>query len=86
VLGVEAKNKKAFIPAIYNVVTGKKYRVVILKPFYLPRQEFVSFQKGENSVSFKMMYPFDFNRDGKFDFSDIQTVFQKPYLLRLFLP
>ncbi|NTU46007.1 hypothetical protein HGA88_00075 [Candidatus Roizmanbacteria bacterium] len=82
--GVQFSNKWGTIPAIYNIVFGKKYRVVLLKPYYLPRQEYVTFQKGENTVKFKMMYPLDFNRDGTFDFGDIVTVFQKPGLLNLF--
>lgn len=38
---------------LYNVVPGNNYRLVLVKPFYLPRQTWIELNKGENKVSFK---------------------------------
>jgi len=71
---------------IENIVFGKRYRVVILKPYYLPRQNYLIFKKGENKISFKPMLPFDFNLDGKFSLKDILELIKKPNLLILLFP
>lgn len=60
---------------VQNVALGEKYRVVILKPFYLPRQSFITFSRGENKLTFKTMYPFDTNSDGNLSFGDVLGVF-----------
>jgi len=57
---------------IRNVALGEKYRVVLLKPGYLPRQTFVVFKEEEpNIAKFRIMLPFDFNKDGKLALSDL---------------
>ncbi len=71
---------------IQNIVPGKKYRVVILKPYYLPRQETVVFQKGVNNVRFKMMLPFDFDKNGRFDGGDLDALIKNPSLFGLLFP
>lgn len=71
---------------IQNIVLGKKYRVVILRPYYLPRQEFTTFKKDNNLVKFKRMFPIDFNADGKFDFTDLITLLKNLRLTNLLLP
>ena len=63
---------------IQNIALDELYRVVLLKPYYLPRQEFVVFKKDNNKVKFKFLLPFDFNNDGAFDFKDIISIFKKP--------
>ncbi len=55
---------------IQNIALDELYRVVLLKPYYLPRQEFVVFKKDKNIVKFKVLLPFDFNNDGAFNFKD----------------
>ena len=62
---------------IQNIVLDELYRVVILKPYHLPRQEFVVFKKDNNKIKFKSMLPFDFNNDGAFNFKDITSIFRK---------
>jgi hypothetical protein len=71
---------------IKNIALDRKYRVVILKPYYLPRQTFVTFQRGANKVVFERMIPIDFNKDGTFNFSDIWTFITHPSLISLLLP
>ncbi|MDH7475952.1 MAG: hypothetical protein QHH09_00570 [Microgenomates group bacterium] len=83
------KIQKSFgeIKDIQNIAFGKKYRVVILKPYYLPRQAFITFQKKEaNQVRFEKMIPLDFNQDGKWSGSDIITFFKNPRFINLFYP
>ena len=62
---------------IQNIALDELYRVVLLKPYYLPRQEFVVFKKDNNKVKFKFLLPFDFNNDGTFNFKDIVSIFKK---------
>lgn len=71
---------------VENIVFGKRYRLVLLKPYYLPRQNYLVFKKGKNKVSFKPMLPLDFNLDGKFSLRDILELIKKPKLLKLLFP
>lgn len=84
--GVVLRRGRGVIDAVQNIVLGKKYRIVILKPYYLPRQNFITLQRGENKLVFKRMYPFDLNINGHFDWGDIGTLMQNPKLIRLFFP
>ncbi len=83
---VKIREGKGLIDAIHNVYLGGKYRVVLLDPYYLPRQDFITFHKGENSTRFKVLLPLDFNLNGKFDWGDLVTLIKNPKLLRLYLP
>ncbi len=62
---------------IQNIALDELYRVVLLKPYHLPRQEFVVFKKDNNKIKFKFLLPFDFNNDGAFNFKDIVSLFKK---------
>jgi len=55
---------------IKNIALDELYRVVLLKPYYLPRQNFMVFKKDNNKIKFKSMLPFDFNNDGAFNLKD----------------
>lgn len=74
------------IDDVQNVIPDKKYRVVILNPFYLPRQTFMILKRGSNTVPFKRMYPFDLDVNGYFDWGDMVMLFKNPKLMRLFFP
>lgn len=56
---------------LYNVVPGNNYRLVLVKPYYLPRQVWIELAKGENQVKFKTLLPVDFNNDGRFSPADL---------------
>ena len=84
--GLTVKDRQGFIDEVQNIALDRKYRLVILKPYYLPRQQFLVFHRGENLVTFKSMYPLDFNRDGKFDFADLTSLIKEPKLFFLLLP
>ena len=63
---------------IQNIALDELYRVVLLKPYSLPRQEFIVFKKDNNKIKFKSLLPFDFNNDCTFNFKDIISIFKKP--------
>jgi len=84
--GIFLKDGKAEVDRIQNIILGEKYRLVLLKPYYLPRQIYFSFSKTANAVKFKRMLPLDFNNDGKFSLEDWGAIFQKPALFKNLLP
>lgn len=62
--GVSILNGKATIGELRNVVPGNNYRVVVLVPYYLPRQIIVSLKGDTTSIRMPRFYPLDFNKDG----------------------
>ncbi len=84
--GVKVAGDNGTVDEIQNIVPGKKYRVVVLKPYYLPRQEYVVFQKGANKIRFKPMLPLDFDRNGRLDSGDLDALIKNPGLIRLLFP
>lgn len=65
-----------YIEGIKNIVPGKQYRAVLLKPYYLPRQQVFTILTGTNKITFEKMIPFDFDRDGKLSLSDAFGLFR----------
>lgn len=84
--GIKLNNGKGVITKIQNIVFGDIYRIVVLKPLYLPRQAFIAFKKEDNILKYKPLVPLDLNRDGKFSFNDITEVVKNPSLIKLFVP
>ncbi len=84
--GAVLRHGRGVIDAVQNIVLGKKYRVVILKPHYLPRQNYITFQRGPNELKFKRMYPLDLNQNGRLDWGDFNKLIQNPELIRLLIP
>ncbi len=76
--GVVVKEGRGSIPAIPNVVLNHRYRLVLLRAGFLPRQTMVLFKNGQNEVTFNWLIPLDFNQDGAFDSRDINTIFTPP--------
>ncbi|MCJ7804553.1 hypothetical protein MUP35_02360 [Patescibacteria group bacterium] len=77
------KNGEAEIKDIKNLIIGDKYRLVLIKPFYLPRQTFLKIEEENNQAVFKALLPFDFNQDGQFSFKDLWTLLRRPKLFKL---
>jgi hypothetical protein len=77
------KNGGAEIKGIKNLIIGDEYRLVLIKPFYLPRQAFLKVNEDDNQAAFKVLLPFDFNKDGKLSFGDFLALLKKPKLLKL---
>jgi|GEM_PF-222679 len=84
--GVDIYGGIGQVEEIKNIVFGQRYRMVILKKYYLPRQSFVVFKIGNYQVSFKPMIPLDFDVDGRFSFFDLISLVKNPRLIKFFLP
>lgn len=84
---ISIQNGHLTITGLYQVTPGKHYRVVVLVPYYLPRQAIVMMAESGNVWQIKRLYPFDFNRDGKLSLDDIPALlFMKPIdVINLFL-
>jgi hypothetical protein len=76
-------NGQGLIERIGNITLNEPHRIVILKPHYLPRQEYIIFQKDRNEITFKKMLPLDFNGDGKLSFYDLIVLVKNLRLLGL---
>ncbi len=84
--GLRTEGGEGVINEVPNIVLGLPYRIVILKKYYLPRQEFIVFSGEKNTVLFDKMIPLDLNSNGEFTFSDLLEILKKPSLIELFLP
>jgi len=71
------------IEKVDNIALGKKYRVVLLKKHYLPRQTYATFKKDKNEIEFDKMLPLDFNGDGGLTWGDLGAMFKNLKLLGL---
>ncbi len=84
--GLTLQNGIVHVEGLRNIVPDNTYRVVILVPYYLPRQ--IIAKLGNNITSLRMprLYPLDFNNDGKWSMTDIFQMFRmKPnQILSLF--
>jgi hypothetical protein len=79
--GIEVIRGKGSIERVENIALGRKYRIVILNKYYLPRQTYIRFKKEGNIIKFEPMLPFDFNGDGGFGWSDVPAFFTHPQLI-----
>ncbi|MCL4374845.1 hypothetical protein M1523_03205 [Patescibacteria group bacterium] len=84
--GLTVKNGSGKTDRIQNIILGEKYRLVILKPYYLPRQTLVALKKDKNEIKFRPMLPLDFDQDGRLTVNDLLTLVRSPGLLMYLLP
>ena len=63
------------IEGLPDVVPGKTYRFVLLKPYYLPRQIVQKVVDGENALAFDTLVPLDFDEDGALTIGDVRGLF-----------
>lgn len=83
---INIKNGKGFIPKVENIALNRKYRLVILRKFYLPTQTYITFKKGTNEIRFKRMLPLDANGDGNLTFDDSWEIFRNPGIIGKWFP
>ncbi len=76
--GITFKGGKTTVPGLRNIVPGMKYRIVVLVPYYLPRQSVVVVRRDVTDVRMPRMIPADFDRDGALTPRDILFVFRSP--------
>ncbi len=83
---VKIKEGRGMLDSVPNVVVGRRYRIVVLRQYYLPRQNHIVIRRGLNKIGFPIMFPLDFNKDGTFDVRDIGAVFGDLKVMRLLIP
>ena len=79
--GIRIEGGRGTVDEVRNIVIGKRYRIVALKPYYLPRQTHITFKKGSNRVVFKPLLPLDFNNDGRLGWDDWEAMLKNPRAL-----
>ena len=65
VQGVAITHGKAVVNDLRNVIPGNTYRVVVLVPYYLPRQTIATLKPDTTPIHMPRLYPVDFNQDGR---------------------
>lgn len=84
--GIKVSNGWGSIEKVENIVLNQKYRIVLLKKHYLPRQTHFAFGKKINRVEFESMIPLDFNGDGNLTVEDVSAFSKNLKSILLFLP
>lgn len=71
---------KIQVSGLYHIVPDASYRVVILVPYYLPRQIVTKLGKTRTTIHFDRLLPFDFDNDGALTVKDLSAwLFTKPH-------
>lgn len=85
--GLSIKDGNVRVRDLTNILPGHPYRVVILVPFYLPRQIIQPLVAGQTAVVFRRLLPLDFNRDGALTTKDLFSMIRlKPnFIISLFV-
>jgi len=73
--GISVEAGRGVLNIVENIALGTRYRLVLLKQYYLPRQAYLTFEKDGNEVVFKPMIPLDFDESGAFNWGDISAFF-----------
>ncbi|MFH0749360.1 MAG: hypothetical protein V1917_00405, partial [Candidatus Gottesmanbacteria bacterium] len=63
------------VTGLYQIIPENKYRIVIIVPYFLPRQTIITMKQNRNNWILRRLYPFDFNKDGAFTLADIISMF-----------
>lgn len=71
VQGVTITHGKATVKELRNVIPGNTYRVVVLVPYYLPRQTISALRPDTTPIRMPRLYPVDFNQDGTLTGADV---------------
>jgi len=74
--GLTLKGGVVEVEGLRNIVPNSNYRVVILVPYYLPRQIIAKLGNNKTTLRMPRLYPLDFNNDGKWSISDIFQMFR----------
>jgi len=74
--GLTVKNGSLTVSGLVGVVPKEEYRVVMLVPYYLPRQAVVTLNEELTDITMKRFLPLDFNNDGTSTIADLPALFQ----------
>ncbi len=80
---ISIEKGRGAVSKIHNLIIGNQYRVVVLKPNYLPRQTIIAIKGEENNLHFRKMFPVDFDKDGKMSFADFTSLLNNLSLIGL---
>jgi hypothetical protein len=72
------KDGQVEVKGLSQILPGHPYRIVLLVPYYLPRQIIAPLNATETELTLKRLLPLDFNRDGKFALEDLWSLLKKP--------
>ncbi|KKU88264.1 MAG: hypothetical protein UY16_C0010G0020 [Candidatus Gottesmanbacteria bacterium GW2011_GWA2_47_9] len=64
----------AVTPGLTNITPGKRYRIVLVIPSFLPAQTSVAVKETETLVRLPRLLPLDFDEDGALTLSDVTTL------------
>jgi hypothetical protein len=70
----------ADVENLYNTFPNGNYRLVLKKPYYLPRQVLVTLSENKTGVPFPPLLPLDPSNDGKVDGADVGAFIAHPLL------
>lgn len=83
---VTFENGQANIDDLHNVVPNQTYRLVLTKPYYLPRQVIVTIPEIKTGITFPPLLPLDPSNDGKLSNEDLDLFFKHPFeIMRMFM-
>jgi hypothetical protein len=68
---ITSPNNTLVLKKVKNLAVGERYRIVLLKPYNLPRQEFFTARRDVNSVKMKTLWPIDWDKNGKWTLHDL---------------
>lgn len=68
----------AHIDNVYNLIPNRDYRLVLIKPYYLPRQIYAHLTTQRTHVYFSQLLPFDPSQDGVLTLNDAAGFFKRP--------
>ncbi|MFC1790567.1 hypothetical protein ACFLZP_03735 [Patescibacteria group bacterium] len=63
------------VQGLKNLALGESYRLVLIKPYFLPRQTFLTIQEQGNKATFKTFWKLDYDLDGRFSWGDVRALF-----------
>jgi len=69
--GLRIENGKIQATGLYHIIPGSSYRIVLLVPYYLPRQTITKLSKTRTTVLFDRLLPLDFDADGALTVKDL---------------
>lgn len=72
--GLRIEENRVHAAGLTNIVPGRAYRIVVLAPYYLPRQIIAPLGGQETALTLPRFYPLDFNDDGALTFGDLPAL------------
>ncbi len=76
--GLSLSKGELRVEGLINVIPEKDYRVVVLVPYYLPRQYIGKIRATTTQIHLKRFLPFDLDRDGTLTVGDLVTILKTP--------